>query len=255
MRIVVVPQLMDNYGYLVVDPATGEAAIVDPAEADVVLAAVKREGVKLTAILNTHHHWDHSGGNSELLAAVPGLQVIGSEQDASKIPGLTRAVKHGDRVKIGGLEAEVLLIPCHTSGHVAYRFGSDLFTGDTLFVAGCGRFFEGTAADMYHALYEVIGALPDDTRIWCGHEYTAKNLEFAAKLEPKNQAIAAKRAWVAGLGSKPSVPSTLGEERRYNPFLRVQSSELQRSLAAQGQLDPADPVLVLGAIRALKDRQ
>jgi hydroxyacylglutathione hydrolase len=253
-RVVIVPVLMDNYAYLVIDEGTEEAGVVDPAEAEPILAAAARENVKLTAILNTHHHFDHTGGNRDLLERDPGLRVIGSRADGAKIPGITEPVESGDRVRIGGLEGEVLFVPCHTRGHIAYLFGRALFSGDTLFAAGCGRFFEGSAAEMYHALTNVLGALPDETLVYCGHEYTETNLEFAKTLEPTNRAVRDKLERVKALGPRPSVPTTLGEERTYNPFLRTRSPELIAHVAARvPDVDGADPVRVLAAVRALKD--
>jgi hydroxyacylglutathione hydrolase len=256
MRVVPIPQLADNYGYLIIDEARQEAAVVDPAEARPVFAALAHEDAKLVAILNTHHHTDHTGGNLALCAARPGLRVIGSILDADRIRGITERVDHGAPVSFAGIEGETLLVSCHTSGHVAFRFGQDLFTGDTLFSGGCGKFFEGDATDMYRALYQVIGALPDETRIWCGHEYTLKNLEFALTVEPSNEALKKKRDEVAELRAekKPTVPSTLGEERTFNPFLRVSSPELKSIVAAKKKIDPEDPIAVLGALRALKDQ-
>lgn len=256
MRVVFVPLLEDNYAYLIIDEASGVAGIIDPAEAGPVLAAVAREKVRLVSVLNTHHHPDHSGGNLDLLRAVPGLEVVGSAADAPRIPGLTRAVSGGDRVRVGGLEGRVLFVPCHTRGHVAFLFDRCLFSGDTLFAGGCGRFFEGTAADMDHALREVLGALPDDTQVYCGHEYTEKNLAFARTLEPDNQVLAAKADAVRALraAGRPSLPTTIGEERAYNPFLRTTVPALADAVARRVTgVDPKDPVQVLAAVRKLKD--
>lgn len=258
MRVVPVPLLEDNYAYLLIDEHTRQAAIVDPAQAAPVLEAEQKEGVELRTILNTHHHWDHTGGNLELIAAKNGrLLVAGSGPDSAQIPGITERVSDGDRVAVGELEGRVLFIPCHTRGHVAYLFGRALFCGDTLFAAGCGRFFEGTAEQMYHALHEVLGVLPDDTLVYCGHEYTEKNLRFAMTLEPSNAAIREKLAEVIELRSRglPSIPTTLGEERTYNPFLRTDSPELiARALPGQPAGVPPDPIAVLTAVRAMKDR-
>lgn len=256
MKIVAVPQLRDNYAYLVIDEAARSAVVIDAAEAAEIEAALAAEGVTLAALLSTHHHPDHTGGNAELATRHPGLRVIGAALDADRIPAITERVGDGDRVVIGALSATVRLIPCHTRGHVTYLFGEHAFTGDTLFSGGCGRFFEGTAADMYHALYEVLGVLPDDTQVWCGHEYTAKNLEFAAELEPANAALSRKRDAVAALrgAGQPTVPARLGDERQYNPFLRVREPILQAAVHARAPaVDVRDPVAVLGALRALKD--
>ncbi len=256
LEIVPVPQLRDNYAYLVVDRAARAALVIDAAEAEVIEAALAARGLALAAVLSTHHHPDHSGGNAALAARHPGLRVVGSALDAARIPAITERVEDGEVITVGGLRAEVRLIPCHTRGHAAFVFGSDAFTGDTLFSGGCGRFFEGTPADMYRALYTILGALPDDTRVWCGHEYTAKNLEFAAALEPDHAALIARRAEVEALraAGRPSVPARLGDERAYNPFLRVRAPTLKAAVAARVPgVDVEDPVAVLGAVRALKD--
>jgi hydroxyacylglutathione hydrolase len=253
-----VPQLSDNYAYLVVDPGTRAAAVVDCAEAAPVLARAKDLGVRLAAVLATHHHFDHVGGNHDLLAAVPGLRVYGSEGDATRIPGITDRLRDGDPVEVGSLGARVILIPAHTSGHVAYHFAGSatVFTGDTLFAAGCGRLFEGDAAQMMRSL-GLLAALPDETRVYCGHEYTEKNLRFAAMLEPGNARIAAKLGAVQVLRSqgKPTVPSTIEDEKATNPFLRVSSAELRKSVAERvPSLRPDDPIAVFAAVRTLKDR-
>lgn len=239
MRIEIVPIFMDNYAYLLIDEASGVAAAVDPAEPEPVLAALERAGVRLSHVLCTHHHYDHSAGNEAMVARFPDAVVVGGKIDAERIPKLGVAVSGGDRVAVGGLSVEVLDVPCHTLGHVAYRVGDALFSGDALFVAGCGRFFEGDAAQMHHSLNTVLAALPDETRVFCGHEYTVGNLEFAAHVEPTNEAIAHKLAWARAqlAAGRPTVPSTLGEERATNPFLRVCEASIQ---AAMGSRDPVE---------------
>jgi hydroxyacylglutathione hydrolase len=212
MDVFPIPQLSDNYAYLVVDPAAGEAAIVDCAEAAPVLEEVGRRGVALRAVLATHHHFDHVGGNRDLLAKLPDLRVYGSADDAPKIPGITHRVRDGDEVELGGLRARIIFIPAHTSGHVAYWFAQEraVFTGDTLFAGGCGRLFEGDAAQMMASLGK-LAALPDETRVYCGHEYTEKNLQFALTLEPSNAALRAKMAAVQAMrrAGEPTVPAPL----------------------------------------------
>ena len=257
MDVVPVPQLQDNYAYLLVDTATRQAAVVDCAEAGPVLRAVEQHQVRLTTVLATHHHYDHVGGNADLLAALPGLRIYGSAEDAPRIPGLTDPVHHGDTIAIGRLTARVVFIPAHTSGHVAYHFPEPalVFTGDTLFAAGCGRLFEGDAAQMMASLAR-LAALPDDTKVYCGHEYTQKNLEFAVSLEPANRAVTDKLARVRALrkAGKPTIPSTIGEEKATNPFLRTGSPELAASVRAKvPTLVPNDPVGLFAAVRALKD--
>ena len=256
MKVIPIPVLMDNYAYLVIDEATNEAGVVDPSEAKPVAAVVKREGVKFTTIINTHHHWDHVGGNEELVREFPGLKVYGHKRDRDRTPCIANLVDEGDRVRIGGLEGRVLFIPCHTSGHIALYFPAEkaVFTGDTLFIAGCGRLFEGTAADMHNNMVKLM-ALPDDTRIYCGHEYTEKNLRFALTLEPNNAKVQAKLRWAQEMRAKklPTVPSTVAEEKEINPFVRVHSAELQASVKQQFPTLIPDPVAVLEKTRFLKD--
>jgi hydroxyacylglutathione hydrolase len=257
VRVVPVPQLSDNYAYLIIDPGSGEAAVVDCAEAPAVLAAAEREGVTLVAVLATHHHFDHVGGNRDLLAVRPNLRIYGSAEDAPRIPGITHPVRDGDRIRVGSIEAHVILIPAHTSGHVAYYFEDDdaVFTGDTLFAGGCGRLFEGDAAQMMASLGR-LASLPDRTRVYCGHEYTEKNLRFARELEPGNAALSAKLAEVEALRARgePSVPSTIASEKATNPFLRVDSDELRDSVRERMPRVADDQVAVFAAVRSLKDR-
>ncbi|MEW6300196.1 MAG: hydroxyacylglutathione hydrolase [Thermodesulfobacteriota bacterium] len=257
MRVIPIPVLKDNYAYLVIDDATKDAAVVDPSEAKPVAAAVKREGVNFTAIINTHHHWDHVGGNEELVREFPHLKVYGHKRDRDRTPCITNLVDEGDTVRIGTLEGRFLFIPCHTSGHVAVYFPAEkaVFTGDTLFVAGCGRLFEGTAADMYNNMVKLM-ALPDDTRVYCGHEYTEKNLQFALTLEPSNAKVKEKLRWARAMREqqRPTVPSTVAEEKAINPFVRVNSTELQATLRKQFPSLSLDPVSVLEKTRFLKDQ-
>ena len=253
MKVVPVPQLMDNYAYLVIDEGTRHAGIVDCAEAGPVLAAVQREQVRLTAVLPTHHHYDHVGGNQELLAAQPNLIVYGVDQ---RIPGLTTRVQDGDRLQLGGLTAQVIFIPAHTTGHIAYYFASEraVFTGDTLFAGGCGRLFEGDAAMMLRSLSK-LSVLPDDTRVYFGHEYTEKNLRFALTLEPHNAALLEKHAWAKAQTrqGEPTTPTTIGSEKATNPFLRSDSVELRQILHQRFPDLPMDNVSVFAKTRALKD--
>jgi hydroxyacylglutathione hydrolase len=244
---------MDNYAYLVVDPDTGQAAIVDCAEAEPVLRTVAQERVKLTAVLPTHHHFDHVGGNLDLLAAQPGLAVYGVDQ---RIPGLTQAVRDGDYVRVGSLDARVIFIPAHTTGHIAYYFSGQhaVFTGDTLFAGGCGRLFEGDAAMMIRSLSK-LSALPDDTDVYFGHEYTEKNLRFALTLEPHNAALEKKHAWAQAQNRQggTTTPTTIASEKATNPFLRWNSAELRQTLHERFPDLPMDDVDVFAKTRALKD--
>lgn len=256
MRVVPVPQLMDNYAYLVIDEGTGQAAIVDVAEADAVLQAVAREGVELKAIWPTHHHFDHVGGNSDLLAAKPGLEVTGYRGQGSRIPGCTREVDDGERIRLGNVEAQILFIPAHTTGHVAYYLPNDkaVFTGDTLFAAGCGRLFEGDPPMMLASLSKLM-TLPDDTDVYFGHEYTENNLRFAATLEPNNAELKRKREWAAEQRRKnlATTPTSIASEKATNPFLRWGSPELRATLRQQFPDLPMTDVAVFAKTRQLKD--
>lgn len=252
MRVVPVPCLADNYAYLIVCEESGRAAVVDPSEADPVLAAARAEGAELVAIWNTHHHWDHTGGNKGLLDAMPALEVVAHESDRGRVPGQTTFAVAGDRVELSPrVAAEIVFNPGHTSGAVSYYLADApaVFTGDTLFLAGCGRLFEGTAAEM-HASLSRLAALPDDTLVYCGHEYTAANLRFAAAVEPES-AVVAERARRTRV---PSVPGTIGEEKATNPFLRVgEPAVIDAALSADGSSDRS-PAAVFGALRRWKDR-
>jgi len=254
MKIRILPALSDNYMYLLMDPVTQQAAVVDPVDPTSVLAAVAEEGVELTTLITTHHHWDHAGGNKELISKVPGLTVIGGDE---RIDGVTRYVKHGDQLRVGSLEVECLATPCHTTGHICYYVkggnSSDkiVFTGDTLFTGGCGRFFEGTADQMFTALVTVLGSLPGETKVYCGHEYALQNLPFGQSVEPDNQEITAKLEWCKAQRESdpplPTVPSSIAEEKLINPFMRVCQASVQSHVGEE------DPVLTMKAVRLLKD--
>ncbi|HWO26118.1 MAG TPA: hydroxyacylglutathione hydrolase [Kofleriaceae bacterium] len=244
MRVVPVPCLKDNFAYLVID---GErAAVVDPSEAAPVEAALAREGVTLAAIWLTHHHWDHVGGVKDLVAARPGLAVVAGERDAEKIEGVTERLPDGGETTLGSLRARVIHNPGHTLGAITFLVEGAAFTGDTLFGAGCGRIFEGDAA-MMHASLSRLAALPPETRVYFGHEYTASNLRFAAAVEPDNAAVARRAAAVPA----PSTPSTIADERATNPFLRAAEPAVIAAAKARGAA--ADPVSVFGAIREWKN--
>lgn len=255
MKIVQIPVLKDNYTYLLICAETGQAAVVDSPEAAPVLLAAEREGVDLVAILNTHHHGDHVGANQELLANRD-LEVFGHVSDRDRIPGMTRGLEEGDRVTVGRLTSRVLFVPGHTRAHIAYLFDDVMFCGDTVFVGGCGRLFEGTPEQMYHSLNRKISALSDETRMYCAHEYTEKNLSFALTLEPGNRLLQEKMQRVREARSRgeSTVPSTLGEEKSYNPFFRCDSPEIYENLSKKAGNVPKDPVAVFTRVRELKDR-
>jgi len=251
MQIALVPLLTDNYGYLLHDPASGATAIVDPSEAGPVLAAAEARGWRLSHILNTHHHADHSGGNLGLKQAT-GAAVVGPAPDRARIPGIDIALDEGGRFRLGDAEAEILFIPGHTKGHIAFHFRGEraLFCGDTLFSLGCGRMFEGTAPMMWASL-DKLRRLPPESRVFCGHEYTAANARFAVSIDPANQALRRREREIAELRAqnKPTIPSTMGEERAANPFLRADDP----ALAAAVGLPDAPPAEVFGEIRRRKD--
>ena len=235
LEIVPVPVLRDNYVWLVHDPDSGETVAVDPSVADPVLAEADRRGWRLTQIWNTHWHPDHTGGNDAIRAAT-GCAVTGPAE-AEKVSKLDRIVAGGDRARIGAIEAELIDIPAHTAGHVAFHLPSAraAFVGDTLFAMGCGRLFEGDARQMYESLRR-LAALPDETRIYCGHEYTLANGRFALTVEPENAALVRRVDEVAAARERGEVtlPTTIALERATNPFVRAGSAdELARRRAAK----------------------
>lgn len=251
LEIVQIPVLRDNYLYLAHDPATGATAAVDPAVAEPAQQALSERGWTLTHILNTHHHWDHVGAN-EALKAATGCTIVGPDADADRIPGIDVRVKDGEVFSLGQADARVFFVPGHTRGHIAYYFADSraLFCGDTIFSIGCGRLFEGTPAQMWASI-STLRALPDDTRIYCAHEYTASNIRFAQSIEPDLPALQARAAAVAALRAddKPTVPSTIAMEKAANPFFRADDPALQRAVGMLG----ADPAAVFGAVRGRKD--
>jgi len=217
-----VPCLSDNYAYIVTCDATKQTAIVDPSEAAPVLEALKKLGdPRPVAIWNTHHHWDHVGGNEELCKALGITNVYGHKSDKGRIAKQSKFVEENDNFALGELDVSILHIPGHTTGAVAYVLGEEaVFTGDTLFIAGCGRLFEGTPAMMFDSFKKLAG-LPEGTRVYCGHEYTKANLVFAAHVEPDNADVKDYASKIA----VPSVPSTIGLEKRINPFMRARTVE------------------------------
>ena len=231
LEIVRVPVLSDNYAWLLHDEATGETAALDPGEAQPLLDAAAERGWTIGAVWNTHWHPDHIGGNAAI-----GAPVTGPEAERAKIGRLDHGVGEGDTVRLGESVAQVMTVPGHTQGHVAFHFAADaaIFTGDTLFAMGCGRLFEGSPADMWGNMTR-YAALPDSTRVYCGHEYTLSNAKFARHAEPDNSAIAERLAKVEAMrgAGEPTVPTTIGEERATNPFLRAGSAEALGRLRAE----------------------
>jgi hydroxyacylglutathione hydrolase len=256
MEIIRIPVLSDNYIFLMVDRERQIAAVVDPAEAAPVLAELARQQVRLVAIFNTHHHGDHVGGNQELIAAFPDVRVYGGAEDRGRIPGQQVYLVDRDRVEFGERTGEVFFIPGHTRAHIAYYFppvasgeAGELFCGDTIFAGGCGRLFEGTPAQMVGSMTK-LRQLPDNTRIWCAHEYTLGNLKFAITIDPDNKELQQRLVDVTAARQDliPTVPTMLGIEKRTNPFLRWDTAALQTSVASQ------DPVETFARIRGRKDQ-
>ena len=245
------PCLQDNYGFLIHDSATGATAAIDTPEVAPINRALADKGWQLTHILNTHHHYDHAGGNDALKAQWQ-CQVVGAAIDAERIPGIDLEVKDGESLAFGSAQAEVLEVPGHTSGHIAYYFAEAqiAFVGDTLFALGCGRLFEGTPQQMNDSLNKLM-ALPDDTMVYCAHEYTEANAAFAATVEPDNPALQQRIQDIQRLrkAGQPTVPTSIGLERATNPFVRADSSELQSVLGMVG----ADAVDVFAETRRRKD--
>lgn len=250
--IVPLPAFRDNYIWTLRDDR--HAAVVDPGEAGPVKAYLKKEKLALVAVLATHHHPDHTGGIAELVA---GKRVPVFGPKGEPIPALTHPVGQGDKVNVPELSAlfSVLDIPGHTRAHVAYYGLGALFCGDTLFACGCGRVFEGTPAQMVDSLAK-LAALPDETRVYCGHEYTLANIEFARQVDPGNAALAAREEKARKLRAegRPTLPSTLGEERATNPFLRTGEPVVVESANKYLGQRVADPVRVFAAIRDWKNR-
>jgi len=246
------PCLKDNYGVLLHDASTGTTAAIDAPEAAAVEAALAEKGWRLTDILVTHHHADHTDGITELKKKHM-CRVIAPRKEASKIPSIDVTVREGDVVSVGSLVGRVLETPGHTAGHISYWFKQDklAFVGDTLFSVGCGRIIEGNPEMMWQSLLKIRN-LPADTLIYCGHEYTAANVHFALTIEPKNPALRARAEEVLRLvgQKKPTIPTTIQQEKSYNPFLRADLHSVAGAIGMEGS--PA--AQVFGLIRARKDK-
>ncbi|MBW4471345.1 MAG: hydroxyacylglutathione hydrolase [Stenomitos rutilans HA7619-LM2] len=256
MQVHRLPALSDNYIFLLHDPAQNVAAVVDPADAVPVLHCLKTLGAELVAILNTHHHADHVGGNTSLLQQFPDAVVYGGAEDRGRIPGQQVFLQEGDRVSFGDHEAKVLFVPGHTRAHIAYYFApvtaneaGHLFCGDTLFSGGCGRLFEGTPTQMVQSLNK-LRTLPDNTCVWCAHEYTLKNLEFALTVDSANAALQQRFAAVnvARSQHEATIPSNLGVEKHTNPFLRWDNAGIQAAVQADNDIQ------TFARLRGMKDR-
>ncbi|MCC5635578.1 hydroxyacylglutathione hydrolase [Nostoc sp. CHAB 5844] len=256
MRVFRLEALSDNYIFLLHNSQENIAAVVDPAEAEPVFSKLVELNAELVAIFNTHHHHDHVGGNQQLMQRFPTLTVYGGAEDKGRIPGQRVFLQQGDRVSFGDRIAEVIFVPGHTRAHIAYYFPpntagepGELFCGDTLFAGGCGRLFEGTPTQMVSSL-EKLRSLPDNTRVWCAHEYTLKNLQFALTVDGENTDLQQRYEEVKTFRTqgKPTVPSLLGVEKHTNPFLRWEQPSLQAAAKSH------DAVQTFARIRGMKDR-
>ena len=251
LAIIQIKVLEDNYIYLIHDETSGETAVIDPALAQPVLDVLDEKGWRLTYVLNTHHHWDHVEGNLELKNKTA-CKVVAAQADWERVPAFDLGVNDGDAIFLGKYKVQVIATPGHTSGHVVYYSADNdaLFCGDTLFVMGCGRLFDGTAEQMYQSL-QAIKALPPETRVYCAHEYTEANGRFSLSIEPDNKQLQDKMLTVRQLRAeqKPTVPSTIEQERATNPFFRVDSLSVQQTLGLLGE----NPVRVFTELRKRKD--
>jgi len=243
--------LSDNYGFLVRDHASGAVATIDTPDTTAINEELEKAGWALTHIFNTHHHWDHAGGNLALKEKWQ-CEIIGPKNEADRIPGLDRAVGEGDTIMLGESRAIVHDTPGHTSGHIIYHFTDDhaAFVGDTIFALGCGRLFEGTPGEMWASLNK-IAALPSDTKLYCAHEYTQANAAFALTVDPMNKALKARANEIDRLRAQgtPTVPTDVASELATNPFLRAENAHLQATLGMSG----ASAVDVFAETRKRKD--
>ncbi len=246
------PCLSDNFGVLIRDSATSSVASIDAPDAVEVARQLKAKGWKLTHILTTHHHGDHVGGNEQLKAET-GCTIIGPRGEAGKIPGIDSLVAEGNSFRLGGLDVTVLDTPGHTAGHITYWIPAAkvAFVGDTLFSLGCGRILEGTPEMMWNSLEKLI-ALPPDTAVYCGHEYTLANARFSLQIEPENAALQKRAKEVEALraAGKPTLPTTIGAELAANPFLRASSPAIRARLG----LAAADDWQVFAEVRERKNK-
>ncbi len=250
-EITPIPAFEDNYIWALCQPQNPYCLVVDPGDADCVLQFLAQRQLQLHTILITHHHADHTGGISKLRDSFPAVNIIGPAAEQHRIPGLTQTLSEGDTLHLPEfkLTFEIISLPGHTLGHIAFYSAPVLFCGDTLFSAGCGRLFEGTPTQMWHSLQKLL-ALPDDTQIYCTHEYTLANIKFAKHAEPDNSALIEFAKHCAQLRQKncPTLPSTLLVEKKINPFLRCHNTDLQKNWHQQS------PIGLFTALRAAKDQ-
>jgi hydroxyacylglutathione hydrolase len=248
-----VPVLSDNYSWILHDTASGNTAVVDPAEVEPIVRALESRGWVLSHILNTHHHWDHTGGNLSLKDMYGNVTIVGPKADRDRIPGIDVELKDGDMFDLGASRLRCFDTPGHTKGHVTYYFedAKALFPGDTLFSMGCGRLFEGSPEQMWSSLSKLV-TLPKDTMVFCAHEYTLSNAKFAMHVDPTNQVLQERFKEVVKCRENdiPTVPSSLGVELETNPFLRPWSKEIRATLKISNEASDAE---AFGVIRKAKD--
>lgn len=253
MNVIPVCAFNDNYIWMIMHPGNSACVVVDPGDADPVLALLNQQRLSLKGILITHHHWDHVNGIAALLAKCP-VPVFGPR--AETIQGVSEGVQEGDTVHISrlNLHFQVFNIPAHTKGHIAYYGHSSVFCGDTLFTGGCGRLFEGTAAEMYTSLQK-LAVLPDDTLVYCGHEYTEANLRFACLVEPDNPVLAQRliATQQQRAQNRPTVPALLSLEKATNPFLRTHRPNVKKAAEQFAGTSLNDPIEVFAVLRRWKD--
>ena len=251
MKVEIISCLQDNYSYLIIDETNNLACVVDPSEAQPIINYLKNKNINLKYILNTHHHFDHIGGNIELKKKFNSI-VVGYKHDSERIPEIDICLENNEIWKSDNFEAKIIHVPGHTKGHICFHFYNEklLFTGDTLFSLGCGRIFEGTYEQMFSSLNKIKN-LPKDTKIYCGHEYTIKNYEFCKKIEPKNLYLNKKHDEINFKISKklPTIPTTLEEELNCNVFLRCNVIGLKSSLNMKND----NPIAIFTKLRDLKD--
>lgn len=251
MKIEIIKCLQDNYSYLIINEKTKSACVVDPSEAEPIIDYVEKNNINLKFILNTHHHFDHVGGNNQLKKKYSS-KIIGSKIDSQRIPGIDILLKDGDKFEFGSINFEILFVPGHTSGHIAFYSKNEkiIFTGDTLFSMGCGKIFEGTSSQMFNSINK-IKKLPKKTKIFCGHEYTKKNLDFCMKYESENKFLLKKSSWVMNkiIKGLPTIPIELEEELKTNIFLRCDNLALKNQLKMKDSSDE----LIFKKLRNLKD--
>ena len=251
MQLEIIPCLNDNYSYLIKDDQTSTVAIIDPSEFGPCDKKINEKYKKLDFILNTHHHFDHVGGNTELKKKY-GSKILGFEKDKKRIPAIDVLLKDDQEFKIGSLDFKTIFIPGHTLGHIAFYLEKEkvIFTGDTLFSLGCGRVFEGTYEEMFNSLKK-IKSLPEDTKIYCGHEYTKNNFEFCFKFNPNNDHLKNKQKEIDSKikEGKPTIPSTIKEEIKTNIFLRYDDLDVKGTL----NLKNASDLEIFTKLRDLKD--